>query len=53
MPFRICYIGPTALQVQEHLEDQAEHAESYMCSNQLAPFYAGQPIATFNILRKI
>ena len=56
------YLGsttdPAALQVQEHvadLEDRAEHATSYAnkCSKQLASFYAGQPIATFDTLRKI
>ena len=26
---RICYTDPAALQVQDYLEDQAEHAKSY------------------------
>ena len=44
-----------ALQVQEILEDQVKHAKSYTDKyyKQLAPFYAGQPIATFDTLRKI
>ena len=43
------------LQVQEHLEDWAEHAKSYADkgSKPLVPFYAGQPIATFDTWRKI
>ena len=54
-PSRICNTDPAALQVQDHLEDWAELAKSYAdkCSNQLAPFYAGQPIATFDTQRKI
>ena len=54
IPSMIHNTDPAALQVQEHLEDQAEHAKSYAdkCSKQLAPFYAGQPIATFDTLRK-
>ena len=47
MPSRINNTDPTALHVQEHLGDQAEHAKSYADkhSKQLATFYAGQPIA--------
>ena len=38
---RICNTDPATLQVQDHLEDQSEHAKSYAdrCSKQLAPFY--------------
>ena len=41
--------------LQEHLEDQADHAKFYADkhSKQLTPFYAGEPIATFDTLRKI
>ena len=55
IPSRICNTDPATLQVQEHHEDQAEHAKPYADkhSKQLAPFYAGQPIATFDTLRKI
>ena len=55
IPSRICNTDPEALQVQEQFEDQAEHAKSYAdkCSKQLAPFYAGQPIAAFDTLKKI
>ena len=55
IPSRISSTEPAALQVQEHLEDWAEHAKSYAdkCSKQFAPSYAGQPIATFDTLRKI
>ena len=55
IPSRICNTDPAALQVQEHLKDWAEHVKSYAYkhSKQLAPFYAGQPIATFDTLRKI
>ena len=55
IPSRIHNTDPAALQVQEHLEDWAEHAKSLAdkCSKQLAPFYAGQPTATFDTLRKI
>ena len=55
IPSRICNTDPAALQVQEHLEDWAEHTKSYagMHFKQIAAFYAGQPIATFDTLRKI
>ena len=55
IPFRICNTNPAALQVPEHLEYLAEHAKSYAhkCSKQIAAYYAGQPIATFDTLRKI
>ena len=55
IPSGICNTHPAALQVQEYLKDEAKHAKSYAdkCSKQLAPFYAGQPIATFDTLRKI
>ena len=55
IPSRICNTDPTALQVQEHFEDQAKHVKYYAdkCSKQLAPFYAGQPIATIDTMRKI
>ena len=55
IPPRICNTDPSVLQVQEHLEDQAEHAKSYAdkCSKQLAPFYADQPIAILDTMRKI
>ena len=55
IPSRIDNTDPAALQVQEHLEDQAKHAKSYADkhSKQLTPFYAGQPIATFDTPRKI
>ena len=55
IPSRICDTDPAALQVQEHLDDWAKHAMSYAhkCSKQLMPFYAVQPIATFDTLRKI
>ena len=52
---RINNTDPAALQVQEHLEDWAEHAKS--CADKgskpLAQCYAGQPIATFDTWRKI
>ena len=55
IPSRIHNIDSAVLQVQEHLEDQAEHTKSYPDKNskQLAPFYAGQPTATFYTMRKI
>ena len=55
IPSRICNTDPAALQIQEHLEDWTKHAKSYADkhSKQLAPFYTGQPIATFDTLRKI
>ena len=55
IPSSICSTDPVTLQVQEHLEDQAKHTKSYadMPSKQFAPFYAGQPIDTFETLRKI
>ena len=53
IPFKICNTDPAA--IQEHLEDRAEHVKSYADkhSRQLSPFYASQPIATFDTLRKI
>ena len=52
IPSRIHSTDPTALQVQDHLEDWAKQAKSNAgkCTKQLAPFYAGQPIATFDTL---
>ena len=46
IPFRICNTGPAALQVQEHLEDHAEHTMSYAhrCSKQLVPSMLVSPL---------
>ena len=55
IPSRIHNTDSAALQIQEHLEDQAEHSKSHAdkYSKGLVPFYAGQPIATFHTWRKI
>ena len=55
IPSRICNTDPAALQFQEHLEDWAKHSKSYAdkCSKWYVAFYASQPIATFDTLRKI
>ena len=55
IPSRIQNTDPAALQVQDCLEDFAEQANSNADrhSEQLAQVYSGQPIATFDTLRKI
>ena len=52
---RIHNTDPATLQVQDCLEDWAKKAKSNAdkCSKQHALLYAGQPIATFDTLRKI
>ena len=47
--------NPSAMQVHEQIDTSSEAAKSQAdkCSKTLAPMYAGQPVATYDTLRKI
>ena len=46
---------PSAMQVREQIDTRSESAKAQAdkCSKSLAPMYAGQPVATYDTLRKI
>ena len=52
---KICNNDPTAPQVHEQIDACSESAKAQAdkCSRTLAPLYAGQPVATYDTLRKI
>ena len=52
---KICNNDPSAIQVCEQIDTCSEAAKSQAdkCSKALAPLYAGQPVATYDILWKI
>ena len=55
IPAKICNSDPSAMQVCEQIDTHSESAKAQAdkCSKTLAPLYAGQPVATYNTLRKI
>ena len=55
IPAKICNSNPSAIQVCEQIDTCSESAKAQgdKCSKTLAPLYAGQPVATYNTLRKI
>ena len=55
IPAKICNSDPSAMQVHEQIDACSEVAKSQAdkCSKTLAPLYAGQPVATYDTLRKI
>ena len=52
---KICNSDPSALQVCEQIItcSKSAKAQADKCSKTLAPLYAGQPVATYDTLRKI
>ena len=52
---KICNSDPSAMQVREQIDTHSESAKAQAdkCSKSLAPMYAGQPVATYDTLRKI
>ena len=52
---KICNSDPSAMQVHEQIDTCSESAKAQAdkCSKTLVPPYAGQPVATYNTLRKI
>ena len=54
-PAKICNSDPSAPQVCEQINAGSESAKAQAdkCSKTLAPLYAGQPVATYETLRKI
>ena len=46
---------PSAMQVREQIDTRSKsaRAQANKCSKSLAPMYAGQPVATYDTLRKI
>ena len=55
IPAKICNSDPAAPQVCEQIDARSESAKAQAdkCSKTLAPLYAGQPVATYDTLRKI
>ena len=55
IPAKICNSDPTATQVHEQIDtcSKSTKAQADKCSKTLAPLYAGQPVATYDTLRKI
>ena len=55
IPAKICNSDPSAMQVREQIDTCSEAVKSQAdkCSKTLAPLYAGQPVATYDTLRKI
>ena len=55
IPAKICNSDPSALQVHEQIDTCSEAVKSQAdkCSKTLAPIYAGQPVATYDTLRKL
>ena len=55
IPAKICNSDPSAIQVHEQIDTHFESAKAQAdkCSKTLVPLYAGQPVATYNTLRKI
>ena len=54
IPTKICNNNPSAIQVHEQINTHSEAAKSQANkhSKTLAPLYAGQPVAMYDILRK-
>ena len=52
---KICNSDPSAMQVHEQIDtcSKAVKSQADKCSKTLAPLYAGQPVATYDTLRKI
>ena len=52
---KICNSDPSAMQVHEQIDTHSKAVKSQVdkCSKTLAPMYAGQPVATYDTLRKI
>ena len=55
IPAKICNSDPSAIQVCEQMDACSESvkAQAVKCSKPLAPMYAGQPVATYDTLRKL
>ena len=55
IPAKICNSNPSAMQVHEQIDTPSEAVKSQTdkCSKTLVPLYAGQPVATYDTLRKI
>ena len=55
IPAKICNSNPSAMQVHEQIDTHSEAVKSQADkhSKSLAPMYAGQPVATYDTLRKI
>ena len=55
IPAKIHNSDPSAIQVREQIDTCSESAKAQAdkCSKALVPLYAGQPVATFDTLRKI
>ena len=55
IPAKICNSDPSAMQVREQIDtcSKSAKAQADKCSKSLAPMYAGQPVATYDTLRKI
>ena len=55
IPAKICNSYQSAMQVCEQIDTCSEAVKSQAdkCSKTLAPMYAGQPVATYDTLRKI
>ena len=55
IPAKICNSNSSAMQVHEQINTHSEATKSQVdkCSKTLAPLYAGQPVTTYDTLRKI